>query len=193
MAERDDNDDTGVSSVTCHSYTHARRYPLVIGKIGGFALPSPLSPSQIATLLGSFFVMLVARRWWGFLLPGIADAVLLLLVPAAAAWAVRHLRMEGRSPVKMLMGLITLAAAPGRGTVRGRRVRSSGRPCRMLEPVYVVGDATAVGDAGLPARGPAPKGLTGPVVDIVAGSPWACLDMEEATGCVTRPSSSPTI
>lgn len=168
------NDSHDHTSVTCHSYTHARRFPLVIGNIGGFALPTPLSPSQIGTLLGSFFVMLAARRWWGGIVPGLGDALLLVVVPATLTWAVRHLRMEGRSPVKMLVGIASLLLAPTQGTVRGRQVWTKARPQRLLDHTYIAGDDTPDHVvARRPQLHPAPGALT-------PASPWDCLDEDAA-------------
>ena len=179
MTAHDHNDDVA-TSVTCHSYTHARKYPLVIGKIGGFALPTPLSPSQIGMLLGSFFLLLATRRWWGMFTPGLFDVLVLVLVPGGLTWAVRHLRMEGRSPIKMLIGLVTLATSPRHGTVRGRQVWKPERPRRMVEPIYIVGDPTADtdGDAVAPPHKPSPRPAQ--VSEILPTSPWACLNEEAA-------------
>lgn len=109
--------------VVCRSYTFARRHPAVIGKIGGWTLPSPVSPAQLGVLVGSFVVLVQTRRLWGHL-PPVANLVVLAGLPLALAWAVRHLRMEGRSPVRMAAGLACLAAAPSGGTRLGRPVRT---------------------------------------------------------------------
>lgn len=169
-----DIDGRATNWVTCYSYTHARRFPLVIGKIGGFTLPTPLSPSQSATLLGSFFLMLGSRRWWGAFLPGMADALFLVLVPGTLTWAVRHLRMEGRNPVKMLLGLLSLLLAPTQGTVRGRQVWAKARPRRMIERIYIAGDTTS--HTPLESH-PRPKPSPA-VAQLLPTSPWACLDDE---------------
>lgn len=167
--------DDVAASVTCHSYTHARRYPLVIGKIGGFALPTPLSPAQIATMLASFFVLLATRRWWGLFTPGLFDVLVLVLAPAALTWAVRHLRMEGRSPIKMLIGLLTLAAAPSNGTVRGRQQWARQRPRRLRQPIYIVGDTTTTTQPVDAIQTPAP-----PAPRAAEASSWACLSEDAA-------------
>ena len=176
------SEDTVATAVTCYSYTHARKFPLVIGKIGGFALPSPLSPSQIATLLGSFFLMLATRRWWGALTPGIGDALFMILIPGTLTWAVRHLRMEGRSPTKMLFGVVTLATAPTRGTVRGRQLWTKDRPQRMLNRIYIAGDSTeAVIHPRAATNTPRPRRTPRTTVaELTPTSPWACLNEEAA-------------
>lgn len=172
--------DDGTASVTCHSYTHARRYPLVIGKIGGFALPTPLSPAQIITLLASFFVLLATRRWWGLFTPGLFDVLVLVIVPGTATWAVRHLRMEGRTPIKMLIGLVTLAASPTNGTVRGRQQWAPRRPRPTRQPVFIVGDTTrddveTFDVAPTPSTNPSPAAVSAP-----AAVSWACLSEDAA-------------
>ncbi|MDH3369072.1 MAG: conjugal transfer protein [Gemmatimonadota bacterium] len=171
-----DYHDSADVSVTCYSYTHARRFPLVIGKIGGFALPTPLSPSQLGTLLGSFFLMLASRRWWGVIVPGIGDALFLVVIPGTLTWAVRHLRMEGRSPVKMLFGVASLLLAPTQGTVRGRQVWTKARPERRFERIFIAGDTT--NHAPVELR-PQPK-RSQALAQLRPTSPWACLDEEAA-------------
>lgn len=175
------------TSVTCHSFTHARRYPLVIGKIGGFPLPSPLSPAQVAALLGCFFFLLLTRRWWGMLTPGIADAVVLVAAPGWVAWAVRHLRMEGRSPLKMLGGLLSLAFAPPLGVVRGRQLWTKQRQRRISSRIYIIGDTTAApAEADEPIVSDLPMPPTfhrrppSPVSDLRPKPRWACLSDEAA-------------
>lgn len=173
--------------VTCHSFTHARRYPLVIGKIGGFPLPSPLSPAQVAALLGSFFFLLTTRGWWGLLTPGIVDAVVLIAAPGWVAWAVRHLRMEGRSPLKMLGGILALACAPPCGVVRGRQLWANQRQRRVSSRICIVGDTTGaqVDEDEPPATGwpvsiTAQRRPTTTINDLRPPPRWACLSEEEA-------------
>ena len=124
-------------AVGCRSYTHARRHPAVIGKIGGWTLPSPLSPAQLGVLVASFVVLVQTRRLWAHL-PPVMNLVVLAGLPLALAWAVRHLRMEGRSPVRRAAGLACLRSAPPGGTRQGRPLRPK-RPvgCRgrvLIDP-----------------------------------------------------------
>lgn len=116
--------------VECRSYTHARRHPAVIGKIGGWTLPSPVSPTQLGVLVGSFVFLVQTRRMWGHL-PPVLNLVVLAGLPIGLAWSVRHLRMEGRSPVRMAAGLASLVSSPPGGTRLGRPLRTK-RPtsCR---------------------------------------------------------------
>lgn len=113
----------------CRTYTHARRFPIVIGKIGGYALPTPLTPTQVVVLLGVTGAELVTRGWWARL-PGALDLLVAMLLPVLAAWAVRHAVVEGRSPLQALVGYLTYLMAPRHGLQAGRRVRPT-RPIRI--------------------------------------------------------------
>lgn len=136
--------DDRLEGVGCRSYTHARRHPAVIGKIGGWTLPSPLSPAQLGVLVGSFVLLVQTRRLWAHL-PPVMNLVVIAGMPLALAWAVRHLRMEGRSPVRMAAGLACLLSAPPGGTRQGR-------PLRPKRPVGCRGRVLV--DPGPPSPGP---------------------------------------
>ncbi len=116
-------------SVACRSYTHARRHPLVIGKIQGYTLPSPWTPAQLGVLVASFLVLLWTRPVWAHL-GGFLNLLVLLGVPIALMWCVRHLRMEGRSPARMAMGALSYVARPRGGSLHGRAHRQP-RVCRL--------------------------------------------------------------
>lgn len=105
--------------LACRSYTHARRYPWVIGKIGGWQLPTQLTPAQLVTLGASLFVLVQTRALWAHL-PRLANLTVEVALPGAGAWAVRHLRMEGRAPLRAFAGAVGYLAAPRRGVVQGR-------------------------------------------------------------------------
>jgi hypothetical protein len=115
--------------IACRTYTHARRFPLVIGKIGGYALPTPLTPAQVVVLLGSTALLLATRGWWAHL-PGATDLLVAMAVPPALTWAVRHATVEGRTPLRAAMGYLTYATRPRRG-LRG------GRPVTVTRPVHL--------------------------------------------------------
>lgn len=127
--------ETEVDEVECWSYTHARRHPAIVGKIGGWTLPSPMSPTQLGVLVGSFVVLVQTRGLWGRL-PPVLNLVVLAGVPIGLSWAVRHLRMEGRSPVRMAAGLTVLVSRPPGGTRLGRPVRPK-RPASCRARVLV--------------------------------------------------------
>lgn len=116
----------------CRTYTHARRFPLVIGKIGGYALPTPLTPAQVVVLVGTAAAEVFTRHHWA-VLPGPADLVVAMIVPVTLAWAVRHATFEGRSPLRFAVGLMSYAARPRRGLRDGRPVPVD-RPSRLRLP-----------------------------------------------------------
>lgn len=123
------------ASVQCRSYTHARRYPWVIGRIGGWQLPTQLTLAELAAM-GALFVLLVETRTIWAHLPRMLNLVVLAGIPAAGTWAVRHLRMEGRSPLRGLVGVLNLLATPRRGRVQGRAYREA--PARhVVQRVFV--------------------------------------------------------
>ncbi len=108
--------------LTCRSYTHARRFPLVVGRIGGYALPTPLTPAQVVTLLGSALLLLATRRVWS-VLPGRAEVLVAIGAPLLLSWSVRHARVEGRSPLRAAAGFVAYALRPRLGVRQGRPVR----------------------------------------------------------------------
>jgi hypothetical protein len=112
-------------SVVCQSYTRARRHPLLIGKIQGHALPVMVSPTQLAVLVIGVIGLVKTRGLWGPLVGGgQTEIVVIVALPAAAAFAARHLRMEGRSPLRMALGVATYAGRRSVGTeMLGRPVR----------------------------------------------------------------------
>lgn len=111
------------AAVECRTYTHARRFPLVIGKVGGYALPTPLTPAQVVVAIVTVVVELATRRWWA-VLPGALDLVAAMVVPVVAVWTVRHAVIEGRSPLRYGAGLLAYLLRPRGGVRAGRRVRT---------------------------------------------------------------------
>lgn len=107
--------------IECRSYTHARRHPWVIGKIGGWALPTPLSPTQVILLLVSFFGLLWTRPIWAHL-PGGLNIIVQGGLPLALAWGFRHLKVEGRSPLRFIVGYLSYVGTPKKGVLHGKRV-----------------------------------------------------------------------
>ena len=113
--------------IECRSYTHARKHPQVIGRIGGWSLPTPITPAQLGVLVGTFVVLAETRLLWGKATGG-ADLLVLALLPMATAWTIRHLQPEGRSPIRTLLGVVAVLRAPVGGTARGRaQPRATGR------------------------------------------------------------------
>jgi hypothetical protein len=109
--------------VHCASYTHARRHPMVLGRIAGWTPPFQLSLVQIGVLLVSFFVMV--RTWWLWAepLPGSLALVVGAGVPIGLTWAVRRVRIEGRSLPRAAAGWVALWCTPHKGSLRGRPYR----------------------------------------------------------------------
>ena len=123
--------------VACRSYTHARRYPWVIGKIGGWHLPTQLSLLQLAAMGIGLVVVVHTRGLWAHL-PRAANLLIEIAVPGACGWATRHVRLEGRTPFRALAGLAAYLATPRLGRVQGRPLREA--PGRSLTcQVYVAG------------------------------------------------------
>jgi hypothetical protein len=109
-----------VEPIVCRSYTFARRYPLVIGKISGWApLWGPATPTQYAIGVGGALLLLWTMRFWGHL-PGPANLLVIVGMPFGLAWAVRAARFEHRAPARALLGLLTLLTTPPKGRVNGR-------------------------------------------------------------------------
>ena len=128
-AHRDYGPADGASAgdvLQCRAYTRARRFPLVIGSIGGYALPTPMTIPQAATLAATALALLATRSAWAHL-PGQLDVLVLICVPIALAWAVRRMHGDGRSPLRAAAGWGRLLTAAPRGVVLGRPL---GPPCR---------------------------------------------------------------
>lgn len=123
--------------IVCRNYTSARRHPNVIGVIGGWALPWPVTPTQLGVLIGSFLLLLKTRPLWGAFLPGFVSLTILGGLPLLGAWMVRYFRVEGRSPVRAAAGGLSYLIRPRAGTLQGRPFRCP--PARRLDagPVFV--------------------------------------------------------
>ncbi|MEX2621570.1 MAG: hypothetical protein WD250_15240 [Egibacteraceae bacterium] len=125
MSERS----TEPERLRCRSYTFARRYPLVIGKIGGwYPWWGPMTVTQYAVLVVTAVLLLQTRAVWAHM-PGPVNLVVGPVVPLALAWLVRHARVEGRSPVRAAVGGLTYLAAPRRGVCHGRAVTTPRPQC----------------------------------------------------------------
>ncbi len=113
-----------------HSYTQALRRPIIIGHVAGWRLPWALSASQLGAVAASSGLLLVTRPVWAHL-GGVGNLVVFAGVVAASGWAVRHWRVEGRSPFLVAAGVATVVLSPGcrRGVRNGRPVTAP-RPSR---------------------------------------------------------------
>jgi hypothetical protein len=113
--------------VQCASYTHARRHPMVLGRIAGWAPPFQLTITQVLVVLGTFMVVTWTWSLWAPHLPATISYLVAAGAPVAAAWVVRHVRLEGRSLARTALGYLTLLSMPRAGRVAGRPLRI-GRP-----------------------------------------------------------------
>lgn len=86
-----------------HAYTQAYAYQLVIGRIGGWALPFPLALPQAITLIGAVVALVVSARSW-YPLTGPIGAVVAVVMVGAVVHFVGAIRPEGRSVLNWLSG-----------------------------------------------------------------------------------------
>lgn len=129
----DEGEDAGI---LCASYTHARRHPMVLGRIAGWAPPFQLSVTQLAVLVCSFLALMWSRPAWTIVVPSGLSGVVLLGGPVGVSWAIRRVRVEGRSLPRAALGWLSLWSQPSAGTVGGRAVREA-RACRRGGPAYI--------------------------------------------------------
>ncbi|MEX2278970.1 MAG: hypothetical protein WEA76_02650, partial [Acidimicrobiia bacterium] len=85
------------------SYTQALRHPVIIGHVAGWRLPWALSASQLGAVAGTSGLLLVSRPIWAHL-GAVGNLTVFTLLVAGAGWAVRHWRIEGRSPFLVAAG-----------------------------------------------------------------------------------------
>lgn len=109
-------------------YTKARRAPLVHGVVrsvnGGPNFRLPLGPytfTQLAAIVVSVGLLILSRPLWGG--HGLADVVVLLAVPFGAAFAMRHLHIDGRNPAAAAASVALMLASPRWGRLHGRPLR----------------------------------------------------------------------
>jgi hypothetical protein len=91
----------------CHSYTQALRHPVIIGHVAGWRLPWALSASQLGAIAAVTGLLLVTRPVWAHL-GSVGNLAVFTVALAGTAWAVRHWRVEGRSPFLFAAGVATV-------------------------------------------------------------------------------------
>lgn len=132
----DDDDQDGL--ITCATYTHARRHPMVLGKIGGWRPPFQLTLPQLGVFLVVF--MLEVRLWglWArFMSPLMAIAVA-IIVPGILSFLIRKARLEGRSLIRAAIGWFSYLLLSARHDKVGGRVYRPTRPGSPgSRPVYL--------------------------------------------------------
>jgi hypothetical protein len=109
-------------------YTKARRAPLVHGVVrsvnGGPNLRLPFGPytlTQLAAIVISVGLLILSRPLWGG--HGLGDVLVLLIVPFGAAFAMRHLHIDGRNPAAAAASVVLMLACPRWGRIHGRPLR----------------------------------------------------------------------
>ncbi|WP_424892387.1 hypothetical protein [Streptomyces sp. XH2] len=145
-----------------HSYTRARRHPLVIGKLPGAGrLPGgPYTITQVMTMVITFGLLVMTRDLWAHF--GGMNFVLMVVLPWGLAWVLRYARLDGRDPARALRSLLIYSSTPAQGRLAGRpqriarprlaqatctvRVRSAERPAPAQAAL-----------AAVPKTAPAPK------------------------------------
>jgi hypothetical protein len=106
-------------------YTHARRFPILIGKAGmnGDPLPGgPYTSTQVVAWFGTLAGLYFTRDMWGQF-GDFMNALVLLGVPIAVGWAARWIPHDARNPVLIAAGWVRCFGAPPGGRVDGLPVR----------------------------------------------------------------------
>ncbi|WP_405194451.1 hypothetical protein [Streptomyces anulatus] len=110
-----------------HCYTKGRKFPLVIvkwpggrGRIWG----GPYTLPQMGVLAVTFGVLMLTRGLWAHF--GLVNFFIAIGVPYGLSLLVRHVQVEGRSPLSVAGSAIGLVSTPGGGRLGGRPVRGSG-------------------------------------------------------------------
>jgi len=125
--------------IECNTYTRARRYPNVIGVIGGQTLPfGPYSMAQVAVAVISFALLFMSRGLWGDVI-GSRNLRTFVMVgfPAGLMYAVRNLRPEGRSPFAFALGVAYAWTSPSTGRRHGRSQRPT-IPTRAKQSLLLI-------------------------------------------------------
>ena len=110
-----------------HSYTRARKHPLVIGKLPGAGrLPGgPYTITQVMTMVISFGLLVMTRELWAHF--GAMNFILMALIPWGLAWLLRYARLDGRDPARAVRSLLIYSSTPAQG-------RLAGKPQRVARP-----------------------------------------------------------
>ncbi|WP_328372930.1 conjugal transfer protein (plasmid) [Streptomyces sp. NBC_00445] len=151
-----------------HSYTRARKHPLVIGKLPGAGrLPGgPYTITQVVTMVATFLLLVVTRRLWAHF-GGAVDALIMVAFPWGLAWVLRYARLDGRDPARALRSLLIYVGTPADGRLSGspqhhRRPRLAATACtvhvRSTTPTADRRPAPTL----VPARSAAPMSVAGP-------------------------------
>lgn len=118
------------------SYTRALRHPVIIGHVAGWRLPWAMSASQLGAVAGMSGLLLVTRPVWAHL-GAVGNLVVFTVLVATSGWAVRHWRIEGRSPFLVAAGIATVLLSPA-----SRHGLRNGAP--VLRPLPTRGNRVGV-------------------------------------------------
>ncbi|MFB8441249.1 hypothetical protein ACFC7A_19605 [Streptomyces niveus] len=142
-------------------YTKARRAPLVHGVIrdvnGGRGLRLPGGPytlTQLAAIVATVALLILSRPLWGG--HGLADAVVLVALPFAAAFLLRQMHVDGRNPAAAAASVVMMLTGPRSGQLHRRPLRQA-RPRRTGALVTL-----GTGRADANDRPPAPPSTRAP-------------------------------
>ncbi|MFG2753942.1 hypothetical protein [Streptomyces xanthophaeus] len=128
-------------------YTHARRHPWVLGKLGDWVVPfGPYTPAQLVVLGGGAFVLIKTLSWWSW--AGPVPIVLWL----GAVWAVRGAQIAGQNPFTAVLGAVSLLLRHPAGRIGGQVARD--RQSSHLRVRFVI----------------SPTAVTSPPVPVAASS-----------------------
>lgn len=139
-----------------HSYTRARRHPLVVGKLPGAGrLPGgPYTITQIMTMVISFGLLVLTKDLWAHF--GAMNFVLMVLVPWGLAWVLRYARLDGRDPARAVRSLFIYSSTPVQGRLAGKPQRAARPRLTSATCTVRVRSAAAPATATAPARKPRP-------------------------------------
>ncbi|MFC8295587.1 hypothetical protein ACFUJ0_14225 [Streptomyces sp. NPDC057242] len=136
------------------TYTRARAFPWVLGKIGDFVLwLGPYNAPQLIIAAAGTLLLINTFSWWAGPLGPVPVAVL-----GVAVWAARAQRIAGRAPLWIAYGVLQRALQPATGRIGGRTARPP-RP-RVLTGTVLIEHTTAPAArppvaAAVPAPSPA--------------------------------------
>ncbi|MPY57199.1 hypothetical protein [Streptomyces spongiae] len=143
-----------------HSYTRARKHPLVIGKLPGAGrLPGgPYTITQIVTMVVVFAALTLTQSLWAHF--GVGNVVIMIAFPWGLARVLRYARIDGRDPARALRSLLVYTSTPADG-------RLAGRPQHTPRPRLVRGHCTVrilapSSAAPVPQKAPAARAATLP-------------------------------
>jgi hypothetical protein len=145
------------------SYTKARRSPLVYGMVPGadgrnIRLPfGPYTLTQLGVLVGAVGLLVLSRPVWGG--HGLADLVVLIVVPVAASFVLGRVHVDGRNPAAAAASVAVMLAGPRFGRLRGRPYAPA-RPQHVASCITVAGHFPTARPPTAPAT--APAWATGP-------------------------------